>query len=120
MIAATPHFLVIDSEDDSTDHSGPEDPSDAEWSSAIILAPLASSTHLPILSISKNNPWRQVRPLRLAHIVHITSTANHDATTYTNYHWAQLAQHHIFRASPGATLYLQGVTGAPPFLPGTS
>jgi len=33
------------------------------------------------LFISKNNPWRLVRPLRLAHLAHITSTANQDATT---------------------------------------
>ena len=31
--------------------------------------------------ISKNNPWHLVRPLRLAHLAHITSTANQDATT---------------------------------------
>jgi len=42
-IAATPHVLVIDSEDVSTDDSGPEDLSDSERSSAIVLAPLASS-----------------------------------------------------------------------------
>ena len=35
-------------------------------------------------SISKNNPWRLVRQLRLAHLAHITSTANQDATTETN------------------------------------
>jgi len=34
-----------------------------------------------LIHISKNNPWRLVRPLRLAHIVHIMSTANQDATT---------------------------------------
>jgi len=31
--------------------------------------------------ISKNIPWHLVRPLRLAHLAHITSTANQDATT---------------------------------------
>jgi len=31
--------------------------------------------------ISKNIPWHLVRPLRLTHLAHITSTANQDATT---------------------------------------
>ena len=31
--------------------------------------------------VSKNNPWHLVRPLRLTHLAHITSTANQDATT---------------------------------------
>ena len=69
---------------------------------------------------SKNNPWRQVSALRLAHLAHIISTTNQEASTYSNYHWAQLAPHHIFRASPSTTPYLQGVPGAPRFLPGTS
>jgi len=51
-IAATPHVLVIDSEDVSSDDSEPEDLSDSEWSSAIILAQPASSTHLPAVSPS--------------------------------------------------------------------
>ena len=34
-----------------------------------------------LIFISKNNPWRLVRPLRLAHLAHITSTANQDANT---------------------------------------
>jgi len=37
--------------------------------------------HVIDLIISKNNPWHLVRPLRLAHLAHITATANQDAST---------------------------------------
>ena len=60
--------------------------------------------------ISKNNTWRQVRPERLAHVVHIPSIANQDATTKSSSHLAHIAQHHIIRASPGATPDRQGFT----------
>ena len=54
-IAATPHVLVIDSDDISTDDSWPEEDlsnSDSEWSSALASALLTSSTHLSTLSPS--------------------------------------------------------------------
>jgi len=38
-LAQTPHMLVIDSQEVSSDESAPEDISDSEWSSAIILGP---------------------------------------------------------------------------------
>jgi len=38
-LAQTPHVLVIDSQEVSSDESAPEDISDSEWSSAIILGP---------------------------------------------------------------------------------
>ena len=59
--------------------------------------------------ISKNNTWRQVRPERLVHLAHITSIANQDATPNSSYHLTHLTQHHIFRASPGATPNRQGL-----------
>jgi len=38
-LAQTPHVLVIDSEDVSSDESLPEDMSDSEWSAVIVLGP---------------------------------------------------------------------------------
>jgi len=64
-------------------------------------------------TISKNDTWRLVRPVRLAHLAHITSSENQDATTGSGHSgrtggnnlspWMHLAQYLIFLNAPGAT-----------------
>jgi len=76
-----------------------------------VLVSIIYSHRAHIRCMIKNNSGGLVRLLRLTHRAHITPIGNQDATIYTKYPWAQLAQHHIFRASAGATLYLLGVAG---------
>jgi len=48
----------------------------------VFLRPFFTRSLSPwFLFISRNNPWHRVRPVRLAHLAHITSTPNQDATT---------------------------------------
>ena len=51
-----------------------------------------------------------MRPERLAHLAHITSIANQDATNNSSSDLAHLAKHQIIRASPGTTPNCQGFT----------